>query len=274
MSKKLYEESNIQDIASAIRAKNGTQNTYTVNQMGNAIRNIHTQGAMQTKEITPSGSSQIVEPDAGYDGLASVTVNGDTNLIPSNIKNGVRIFGVDGNYEGSGGGGTASFDNILIGSSVPDASIGTPGDVYIHAFTNRVDGRAYHKFITYFYKNSQNVWVKTPDATLPYPRVPLRVVTHSTGGMDASIDFYDNEQTLIERILYNTVLSEKAHIFDSLFGLFVGYNTSYTPDGVYRPGWCIYTKAFTCVYNGETISPNSMIQNWGYEISVDFTIEV
>ena len=34
MSKKLYEESDIQAIADAIREKNGTTNTYTVAEMG------------------------------------------------------------------------------------------------------------------------------------------------------------------------------------------------------------------------------------------------
>lgn len=274
MSKKLYEESNIQDIASAIRAKNGTQNTYTVNQMGNAIRNIHVQAVMQTKEITPSGSSQIVEPDSGYDGLASVTINGDTNLVPSNIKNGVRIFGVDGNYEGSGG--TASFDNILVGSSIPDASIGTPGDVYIQALTNRVDGRAYHKIITLFYKTSQNVWAKLPDPALPYPRASLRIVTHSTSGSDASIDIYVN-QTFIRNILYGTVSSTSAHSFDDLFNLFVGYGISsaVAPDGISRNGWCIYApNNGSAIYNGESIGPNSLIRKWTYDTSVDFTIEV
>lgn len=40
MANKLYEESHIQDIANAIREKNGNSNTYTVAQMGDAIRNI------------------------------------------------------------------------------------------------------------------------------------------------------------------------------------------------------------------------------------------
>ena len=34
MAKKLYEESDIQAIADAIREKNGTTNTYTVAEMG------------------------------------------------------------------------------------------------------------------------------------------------------------------------------------------------------------------------------------------------
>ena len=37
---KLYEESCVQDIADAIRNKNGTVNTYTIRNMAGAINNI------------------------------------------------------------------------------------------------------------------------------------------------------------------------------------------------------------------------------------------
>lgn len=44
MSLKLYEETSIQAIATAIRAKNGSSDTYTVGQMANAIENIPSGG--------------------------------------------------------------------------------------------------------------------------------------------------------------------------------------------------------------------------------------
>ena len=44
MAQKLYEETNIQDIADAIRAKNGTTTTYKTNEMAAAIRGIETSG--------------------------------------------------------------------------------------------------------------------------------------------------------------------------------------------------------------------------------------
>ena len=40
MANKLYQESAIQDIAAAIREKNGTADTYKVADMGNAVRSI------------------------------------------------------------------------------------------------------------------------------------------------------------------------------------------------------------------------------------------
>ena len=51
--------------------------------------------------IRPSTSNTTIG-HSGYDGLDDVVVEGDSNLIPDNIKDGVTIFGVTGDYEGSG----------------------------------------------------------------------------------------------------------------------------------------------------------------------------
>lgn len=42
MANKIYEENDIRDIAKAIREKNGTQNTYLVSEMADAVREIKT----------------------------------------------------------------------------------------------------------------------------------------------------------------------------------------------------------------------------------------
>lgn len=59
---------------------------------------------LQEIMVTPSKFSQLLWPDGGYDGIGGVTVdsvlNCDANLVPENIADGVRIFGVKGTHKG------------------------------------------------------------------------------------------------------------------------------------------------------------------------------
>ena len=60
---------------------------------------------LQTKSVNPSTSSQTITADAGYDGLDQVNVGAvdssiDSDIQSSNIKSGVTILGVTGNYNG------------------------------------------------------------------------------------------------------------------------------------------------------------------------------
>lgn len=49
----------------------------------------------QSKSFTPTAAGSVITPDAGYT-LSQVTVDGDVNLVSTNIKSGVNIFGVAG----------------------------------------------------------------------------------------------------------------------------------------------------------------------------------
>lgn len=74
MSKKLYEESNIQAIADSIRGKNGSSDTYKVSEMANAIDNIPTgrTPVIESKNISSNGT--YIAP-TGVDGFSPVVVN-------------------------------------------------------------------------------------------------------------------------------------------------------------------------------------------------------
>lgn len=52
----------------------------------------------ETGEATPGASSVTVKPVASDGLLTKVTVKGDSNLVASNIRKGVTIFGVTGTY--------------------------------------------------------------------------------------------------------------------------------------------------------------------------------
>lgn len=53
----------------------------------------------ETKTVTPKATQQVITPSAGKY-LSRVTVNGDSDAVPINIRKGVNIFGVDGSFNG------------------------------------------------------------------------------------------------------------------------------------------------------------------------------
>ena len=70
MGQKFYNEADVQAIAAAIRAKNGTQNTYTVSQMAAAVTALPS-GASNCKTftvtVTNEGPGKVVLTDADAD---------------------------------------------------------------------------------------------------------------------------------------------------------------------------------------------------------------
>jgi hypothetical protein len=72
-----------------------------INTKGEVITGtISSQGA---KTYTPTTNTQYITSGKYLSG--NQTIKGDTNLISNNIKKGVKIFNVTGNYEGGSGGG-------------------------------------------------------------------------------------------------------------------------------------------------------------------------
>ena len=73
--------------------------------------------------ITPSTSNKYINIPTGYNSTASYyTISGDADLVASNIKSGVQIFGVTGTYTASGGGidtsdATATAADLLSGKT-------------------------------------------------------------------------------------------------------------------------------------------------------------
>ena len=72
MANKLYEESAIQNIASAIREKNGSTDTYKISEMADTIRAIQSDPIIQPLKVTENG--EYLAPN-GVDGYSPVVVN-------------------------------------------------------------------------------------------------------------------------------------------------------------------------------------------------------
>jgi hypothetical protein len=69
-----------------------------------------------TLSVTPTTSAQTITPTAPKNGFTTVEVSAvtaaiDANIIAGNIKNGVEILGVVGDYQGSGG--TDEYANVI-----------------------------------------------------------------------------------------------------------------------------------------------------------------
>ena len=130
MSRAMITESYLTDIADAIRAKNGSSDTYTPPQMAAAI------------EAIPTGGDVDVE-------ALSVTQNG-TYTAPT----GKAYSPVTVNVSGGGGSG-----NILSGVDVPSAAVGSNGDIYLRYATAGLKNSAGQYINTGYRGNSNSKYV-------------------------------------------------------------------------------------------------------------------
>jgi len=91
---------------------NGSGSVYTVN--GSVLLDNTNEPVINSLNITPSTSSQLITAPTGVDGynninVSAVTSSVDQNISAENIKKDISILGVTGTYEGSGGGSSGKY---------------------------------------------------------------------------------------------------------------------------------------------------------------------
>lgn len=121
MSKKLYEESDVQAIANAIRTKNGLTDTYTISQMAAAISAIETGGgglpegmATGTFQRTPANITKEVSIEHGLGAVPRYVI---AFIDSGNVdQNGTVLFAL-----------TYNNSNCPVSKSITYKSGSTPG---------------------------------------------------------------------------------------------------------------------------------------------------
>ena len=73
--------------------------------------------------ITPSKKTQTITPDSEHSGFSKVIVAGDENLVASNIRKGVTIFGVTGTNEGGEDSPMIMGDVVYYGDTIELADV-------------------------------------------------------------------------------------------------------------------------------------------------------
>lgn len=76
-------------------------NSYSAGDEGKVVSNGALVAQTVHADVTPTTSDQTIDTTTNN----SIKVKGDADLIATNIKKDVEIFGITGSYEGSGGGG-------------------------------------------------------------------------------------------------------------------------------------------------------------------------
>lgn len=199
---------------------------------------------LQQKSVSPSTSQQVVSPDSGYDGLSQVTVAaiqtqtksctpsasqqqitpasgkyltkvtvaGDADLVASNIKKDVQIFGVTGTYAPE----SAPINGSLIEVSCSSNIDTVTAEINGHTYTGHLDTSLHKAYITIPYTDTTIARSCTLKGYASGSQV-----TSSTVSMASGIGYY------------TASLSTSAYLFNA--GVYSGINS---------PSWAFSTPSY------------------------------
>lgn len=89
------------------------QNSAALAALSEKVRSLPKRPELVEITLTPAAEDVIATPNIG-EAFSKVTIEGDTNLTPENIAEGVSIFGVEGAHKG--GGGASDIDALIDGT--------------------------------------------------------------------------------------------------------------------------------------------------------------
>lgn len=143
-------------------------NTYTPTTGKNAITSITVTPKNYARTVAPQTTQSVWAVPSGYSGHGNITVSPvtpaiDANIQASNIKSGVTILGVTGNYAGGGSKYGCTIENLLgdvDANGVLQMPADTSGDI---VFTGVKDLADYGLYYKYSYNTNLNHGVSFPD---------------------------------------------------------------------------------------------------------------
>lgn len=141
--------------------------------------------------ITPTTAARYLNIPTGYNGTASYyTIAGDSNLIASNIRSGVSIFGVAGSYTGSGG-TTINNQNKTVTPTTSQQSITFDsgytglGTVTVNAISTQTKSVSPTTASQDVVPDSGKYLTKVTVAAMPTMTLPTAATTSATSGFSS-----------------------------------------------------------------------------------------
>lgn len=130
-TKSITANGNNQDVVGYAAVNVNVPNSYSAGDEGKVVSNGALVAQTAHADVTPSTSDQTIDTTLNN----SLKVKGDADLVASNIKKDVEIFGVTGSYEGGGGG--YSLDDIASGAEPSGALTFTGTTIANYAFERK-----------------------------------------------------------------------------------------------------------------------------------------
>lgn len=114
------QEDKLQGIADAIRTVKGGTDLIPASEFESEIEGLKCQ---TIKTVFPEAQNSLqIKPDSGYFGMRSAYINSPNGLVESNIKKGIKLFGITGTLDTPTGTSTIGFNPSLFNTQSWSAS--------------------------------------------------------------------------------------------------------------------------------------------------------